>query len=97
MGEFDDEIFRNYNHNVYAKVNIDVLCGFGAEERDFINRFMHGRIAEMNYIPAEKTVTFFMTDVKMFVGKPIMEEVKKVLETTNQQGKWNATTPPTVH
>ena len=97
MGEFDDELFKHYNHNVYAKVDIVSLCGGGAEERDFLNRFMHGKIMDMNYIAKEKTVTFFMTDVKVFVGKGIMEEVKKVLETTSQQGKWNATTPPTVH
>jgi hypothetical protein len=97
MGEFDDELFKHYNHNVYAKVDIVSLCGSGAEERDFLNRFMHGKIMDMNYIAKEKTVTFFMTDVKVFVGKGVMEEVRKVLETTNQQGKWNATTPPTVH
>jgi predicted glutamine amidotransferase len=97
MGAFDDEVFTSIKHNVYAKVDIVELCGKGAEEKDFDNKFMHGKIMDMKYIPREKSVSFFMSDVKVFVGRGIMEEVNRVLETSSNKGKWNATTPANLH
>jgi len=87
LGDVDGSEFSGYNTSVVACVNLEEVLGKDFKLADITERVYHGIIEEMQLNRRTGDITLHIGKVKVF-DKNL---VKKITE-----GKWNATTPPTV-
>lgn len=97
IGDFDGEVFDGLDASLHVEVDLNEAFGEQSwEEQDIAKRFYHGRIKDLLFNKDAGNVTFILEDVHVYSrASEVRDAVANIIETT--KGKWNASTPPTVH